>query len=62
MEELQSHLKKQRQEAEIALDSQRQTVALLVNEKAHLTAELGKYQDFESSRFRPYLVTGITAH
>jgi len=62
VEELQSHLDKQRQDTEIALDSERQTVALLVNEKSHLTAELEKCQDFESSMFRPHLVTGINTH
>lgn len=48
VEELTENLQNLQDDTEIALQNERQTVSLLVTEKAHLTAELQKRADFES--------------
>jgi len=48
VEQLQESLETLQQDSEIALQNERQTVALLVNEKTHLSAELQKREHHES--------------
>ena len=48
MEKLQENLETLQQDSEIALQNERQTVAILVNEKTHLSAELQKREHYES--------------
>lgn len=55
VENLTKSLQKLQDDTEIALQNERQTVSLLVTEKAHLTAELQKRADFESSRYLDFL-------
>jgi flagellar biosynthesis chaperone FliJ len=55
VENLTKSLQKLQDDTEIALQNERQTVSLLVTEKAHLTAELQKRADFESSRYPDFL-------
>ena len=48
MEKLQEDLETLQQDSEIALQNERQTVTILVNEKTHLSAELQKRENYES--------------
>lgn len=49
MEELKGSYEKLQKDSEIALENEHRTVSLLVTEKAHLTSELQKLDDFEAS-------------
>ena len=55
VENLTKNLQKLQDDTEIALQNEHQTVSLLVTEKAHLTAELQKRANFESSRHSDFL-------
>ena len=55
VEKLTETLQKLQDDTEIALQNGRQTVSLLVTEKVHLTTELQKRADFESSRYLGFL-------
>lgn len=55
VENLTKSLQKLQDDTEITLQNERQTVALLVTEKAHLTSELQKRANFESSRYSDFL-------
>lgn len=48
VEKLQENLETLQQDSEITLQNERQTVAILVNEKTHLSAELQKREHYES--------------
>ena len=48
VEQLQGSLGTLQQDSEIALQNERQTVSILVNEKTHLSAELQKREHYES--------------
>ena len=48
VEQLQENLETLQQDSEIALQNERQTVSILVNEKTHLSAELQKREHYES--------------
>ena len=48
VEELLENLETLQQDSEIALQNERQTVTILVNEKTHLSAELQKREHYES--------------
>ena len=49
MQELKLNYDKLQRDSEIALENERRTVALLVSEKAHLTAEVKKLEEAELS-------------
>jgi hypothetical protein len=51
VEDLTENLQKLQDYMEVSLQNEHQTVSLLVTEKAHLTAELQKREDFESSTY-----------
>lgn len=57
VENLTKNLQKLQDDMEVALQNERQTVSLLVTEKAHLTAELQKRADFESSRYPNFFLS-----
>jgi hypothetical protein len=48
VEQLQENLETLQQDSEIALQNERQTVTILVNEKTHLSAELQEREHYES--------------
>ena len=48
LEKLLEELETFKQDSEIALQNERQTVSILVNEKTHLSAELQKREQYES--------------
>ena len=48
VEKLQENLETLQQDSDIALQNERQTVTILVNEKTHLSAELQKREHYES--------------